>query len=229
MLDFTSSLYLGFHHPSNALEPWPELTLGKPAALGMPPRATSVAAALAELQGCERATLLPSTLHLFFDLFEILRRQGVRLYVDEATYPMLRWGAERTAALGAPLRRFPHHDAADARRLIAQGEPSGLTPVIVADGFCALCGRPAPLSRYLDLVAPSGGYVVIDDTQALGILGRAASGRGPYGVGGGGSPRWQAISSPHLIVGSSLAKAFGVPLASLCGSARLIRHFDEES
>jgi 8-amino-7-oxononanoate synthase len=78
-------------------------------------------------------------------------------------------------------------------------------------------------------VVPSGGYVVIDDTQALGVLGRAASGGGPYGADGGGSLRWQAISSPRMIVGSSLAKAFGVPIAVLGGSARIIRRFEERS
>jgi hypothetical protein len=126
MLDFTSSLYLGFHHPSHALEPWLQLTTGKPAALGVPSRTTTIAKALAELQGCERATLLPSTLHLFFDLFAVLRRDGIRLYVDAGAYPMLRWGAERAAARGVPMRRFLHHDTAAAHRQIAEDESSGL-------------------------------------------------------------------------------------------------------
>ena len=230
MIDFTSSLYLGMRHPSHALEPWAQLTSGKPAALGKPPRrARAVTQALAELQGCERVTLLPSTLHLFSDLFETLRRDGIRLYMDAATYPMARWGAERAAARGAPLRLVPHFDAAAVERLIAEDVESGLVPVIVADGFCAICGRPAPLRQYLRSVADYGGYVVLDDTQALGIWGAAPTPHHPYGSGGGGSLRRHGIDSPQIVVGSSLAKAFGVPTAALGGSAAFIRRFERQS
>ena len=69
MLDFTSALYLGLRHPSRSLRAWPALTAGQPAALESPARRFGVARQLAALQGCERATLLPSTLHLFWDLF----------------------------------------------------------------------------------------------------------------------------------------------------------------
>ena len=229
MLDFTSSLYLGFRHPSHALEPWEQLTLAKPAVLGEPRQAAAIADALAALTGCERATLLPSTLHLFFDLFEVLRRDGIRLYLDAAAYPMLRWGCERAAAQGVPVRRFPHNDAATVARMVAEDARSGLIPIIVADGFCPLCGRAAPLRHYLEIVEPYGSYVVIDDTQALGIWGKAPGARFPYGFDGGGSLRGHAIASPRIIVGSSLAKAFGVPLAALAGNARLIDHFEENS
>ena len=43
MLDFTSSLYLGLHHPSRSLAPWGRLTTGVPAAMGEPPEAHQVA------------------------------------------------------------------------------------------------------------------------------------------------------------------------------------------
>jgi 8-amino-7-oxononanoate synthase len=73
MLDFTSALYLGIRHPSRSLRPWSQFTTGKPAALELAPGAEAITTVLAELQGCERVTLLPSTLHLFFDLFEGVR------------------------------------------------------------------------------------------------------------------------------------------------------------
>ena len=148
MLDFTSALYLGFRHPSRSLRPWSQLSSGKPAALGAPAEAATVARALQELQGCERVTLLPSTLHLFFDLFEMLRNRGVRLYIDAGTYPTVGWGAERAAARGVSLRKLPHFDPIAARRVIAEDEDARLRPVIVADGFCPACGRPVPLRQY---------------------------------------------------------------------------------
>src|SRR5262249_15450656 len=42
---------------------------------------------------------------------------------------------------------------------------------------------------------------------------------------GGGSLRFHALQSPRVIVGSSLAKGFGAPLAALGGSGRFIRRF----
>jgi 8-amino-7-oxononanoate synthase len=229
MLDFTSALYLGIRHPSRSLRPWSQFTTGKPAALGVAPGAQAITAALAELQGCERVTLLPSTLHLFFDLFEVLRQEGVRLYIDACAYPMARWGAERAAARGVLLRQIPHYDPVVARHMVEEDSASGLRPVILADGFCPGCGRAAPLPQYLHCVAPDNGYVVLDDTQALGIWGQAPSPLNPYGRGGGGTLRLHNNRSPAVIVGSSLAKGFGVPLATLGGSAKLIRQFIRRS
>ena len=229
MLDFTSALYLGIRHPSSALQPWLQLTTGKPAVLESPPGSQTVARALAELLGCERVTLVPSTLHLFFDLFEVLRDEGIGLYVDAGAYPMARWGAERAAMRGALLRQIPHYDPIAAQYMIEQDGASGLRPVIVADGFCLECGRTVPLLQYLRCVIPAGGYVVLDDTQALGILGQTPDGLNPYGYGGGGSLRLHNIRSPALIVGASLAKGFGVPLATLGGSAKLISRFMQRS
>jgi 8-amino-7-oxononanoate synthase len=229
MLDFTSALYLGIRHPSQSLRPWSQLTTGKPAALGSPPSSHTVASALAELQGSERATLLPSTLHLFFDLFEVLRREGMRLYIDAGVYPMARWGAERAASRGALLRQFPHYDPVSAQHMIEQDSASGLRPVILADGFCPDCGRAAPLREYLRCVIRDRGYVVLDDTQALGIWGQAPGELNPYGCGGGGSLRLHNICSPNVIIGGSLAKGFGVPLAMLGGCAKLVSQFVRRS
>jgi len=226
MLDFTSARYLGFRHPSRSLRPWSQLTTGKPAALETPSEVAIFARRLADLQGCECATFMPSTLHLFFDLFEVLRKQEVIFYIDAATYPIVRAGAERAATRGALLREIPHHDPIAAYRMIEADEDAGLRPVIVADGFCPICNRSIPLQGYLECVAPFNGWVVVDDTQAIGIWGHAPSPRDPYGRGGGGSLRLHALQSPRVILGSSLAKGFGVPLAVLSGSASLIRCFE---
>ena len=147
MLDFTSALYLGLRHPSPSLRPWRALTTGKPAALEPPPDASGVAQELAALQGCERATLLPSTLHLFWDLFGVLARDRVRIYMDAGSYAIARWGVERAAARDIPVRSFPHHDAAAARKLIERDRASSGYPIIVADGLCPKCGKPSADSR----------------------------------------------------------------------------------
>jgi 8-amino-7-oxononanoate synthase len=227
MLDFTSSLYLGLRHPSHLLAPWRSLTTGKPAALGRRPCVATIAGALATLQGCERGTLFPSTLHLFFDLFEELRQEGVRIYVDRRAYPIAVWAVQRIAALGVPVNWFRHFDAEAAQDIVERDAGSKGRPVILTDGYCIGCGRRAPIKQYLDAVIPQRGYVVLDDTQALGIWGERCRAGYPYGAGGGGSLRRGGIQSPHIILGNSLAKGFGVPLAVAAGAGSLVRRLEE--
>ena len=117
LLDFTSALYLGMRHASRSLEPWEQLTTGVPSALAAAPGTELVARSLAALQGCERATLAPSTLHLFWDLFAVLADNPIAIYIDAGAYPIARWGIERAASRGVPVRSFRHHDADALRRL----------------------------------------------------------------------------------------------------------------
>jgi 8-amino-7-oxononanoate synthase len=226
MADFTSSLYLDMRHPSRTIGGWPQLTTGKPAALEPPAHAAAIARALARLTGCDSAVLLPSTLHLFFDLFEMMRHDGISLHIDSGAYPIARWAAQRASALGVPMRAFRHFDAAAAWASVGVGAASGLRPVIVTDGFCPSCSRPAPLPEYLRCVAHAGGRLVIDDTQAVGIWGAHPTPRNPYGLGGGGSLRLRDIRSPRVVIGASLAKGFGAPVAVLAGNAALINRFE---
>lgn len=92
MIDFASALYLGMRHPSRSLRPWQTLTTGTPAALGTPEVHRRVARELARLQGCRRAVLAHSTLHLIWDLFGMWSRSETVLLVDAGVYPITRWG-----------------------------------------------------------------------------------------------------------------------------------------
>jgi len=229
LLDFTSSLYLGMRHASRDLQPWASLTRGMPAALAPPSGAKAVARRLALLIGCERATLAPSTLHLFWDLFGTLAGQVGTIYLDNGVYPVGRWGVERAAARGARIRPFPHHDAAALRRLVCRDGPHLDPPLVVTDGYCPSCGRVAPLAAYRAALRDFDGLLVLDDTQALGILGSVPDVRAPYGLGGGGSLRWCAETGPNVLVIASLAKGFGAPVAVLAGSAAAVRRFEQQS
>jgi 8-amino-7-oxononanoate synthase len=225
MLDFTSALYLGLRHPSAALPAWSALSLGRPAALQEPPGASAVAARLAALMGTEAAILLPSTLHLFWDLFGLLSRQRIALFIDGASYPIARWGARCWASPALPVQTFAAHSPQALRQCIREFASLHLTPVALADCFSPALGRPAPLAAYADILAERGGHLVVDDTQALGVLGVTPQAQAPYGTAGGGSLRWQGIGGPQVIVGASLAKGFGVPVAVLAGSRALIENF----
>jgi 8-amino-7-oxononanoate synthase len=159
-----------------------------------------------------------STLHAFVDCFTALGPDAPVL-ADAGAYPIARWGAR---AAGRATGTFAHHDPdALGRRLRAPGP----APLVVSDGFCPGCGTVAPLDAYLTLVRRRSGLLILDDTQALGVLG-ARRGREPYGTGGGGSPAWSGVSGPGLVVVASLAKGFGVPVAVVAGERRVIRRVE---
>lgn len=142
MIDFTFALYLGLHHPSASLPGWAELTTGRPAALASPPGSARVAAGLAALVGCEAGTLAPSTLHLFLDLPALLPSRGAAVWLEEGSYPVARWGAERARALGVPVRAFPHRDPEALTRALWSSLPPGAAAVVIVDGVSP--GVPAP-------------------------------------------------------------------------------------
>jgi 8-amino-7-oxononanoate synthase len=227
MLDFTTVLYLGFRHSAESLQPWTQLTSGVPAALAEPTGVGVLASRLAHLQGCEQAIIGPSTLHLFWDLFTMLAAEPIAIFLDATTYPVAMWGVEQAAARGVPVRCFPHQDVDALTRLVSRER--GRRPVIVSDGVCSGCGCAAPVAAYHDIVRQRNGLLVLDDTQALGLLGAAPDQTAPFGWGGGGSLRHQAVAGPEIILVSSLAKSFGTPLAALSGSKMNVRHFEQES
>jgi 8-amino-7-oxononanoate synthase len=102
--------------------------------------------------------------------------------------------------------------------------------LILSDGFCPACGKPAPVSDYLSIAEICGGHLLLDDTQSLGIFGHSPNKANPYGLNGGGILQWSRnTNKPNVIVVSSMAKAFGVPVAVLSGSDKVIRRYKEKS
>ncbi|HEX3140860.1 MAG TPA: aminotransferase class I/II-fold pyridoxal phosphate-dependent enzyme [Rhizobacter sp.] len=228
MLDFSSSLYLGLRHESHSLEPWRSLTLGRPAALQEPVEARAAASELAALVGCPAGTLLPSTFHLFWDVLGVLSTEPIEIHMDAATYPIARWGAEHWAGKGVPLHTFARHDVRQLAQRLARRRP-GTRPVVLCDGVSPGNASQPPLAAYAALARQHGGWLLIDDTQALFVWGHGANPVAPYGLGGGGSLQRHGIHGHHVAVGASLAKGFGVPVALLAGSSALLQRFEQHS
>ena len=225
VLDFTAALYLGLRHPSSSLVSWASLTTGVPAALAVPLDAVRVAAAAGSLLGCARAALAPSTLHLFWDLFAVLAGEDSSVHIDAGAYPIGRWGAERLRGRGIPTQTFHHHDPEALRLQLRECARRRRRPLVLSDGYCPGCGA-APISAYSGLARRFGGRLVVDDTQAVGVLGADPTPDAPFGRGGGGSLPWHGVDGAHVVVCASLAKGLGVPLAVLGGSADVIERFE---
>lgn len=225
MIDFTSALYLGQHPLSVSFPPQLSVTTGKPAALCEPRLHQEVAQEVARKQGLERGLLAPSTLHVFWDIITLLGRSGAVL-LDEATYPVGRWGVMRAVLRGVPVASFPANDAERLARLIHGYRQQHRIPWIVTDGWNVAQGKPAPLARYLELLKPCAESVLlVDDTQAFGILGQHPTARLPYGTGGGGCLPHLGLQSPKILTITSLAKGLGVPVAVLAGSTERIERY----
>ncbi len=225
MIDFSSASYLGFHHRREDLAAWPSLTLGKPPALAESAAARSLAEGLAKLTGLPDAVLGASTLHLFWDLFAALNsKRPSAFFAEEGLYPVARWGLERVAPSARVFRR---HDAAHLISLLRQHR--GQRPVIVCDGWCPAKGAAAPLALYQAASLEARGLLIVDDTQALGVLGERRGARLSWGSGGSSSVSFHRLRPENLLWAASLAKGFGAPLAALLGPHDLLETFRERS
>jgi 8-amino-7-oxononanoate synthase len=168
-------------------------------------------------------------LHAFWDLFVTLDRGDLAIYMDATLYPIARWGIERAASRGTPVRTFKHHDPVDLARWLAKEARARHQALVVTDGLCPGCGDLAPIHQYLEQASEFGGRLVLDDTQVLGIFGHSPGLRSPYGSGGGGSLRINGIEGSPVLLVSSLAKGFGVPMAMLGGNAAEVALLEAES
>jgi 8-amino-7-oxononanoate synthase len=182
--------------------------------------ADDVAGQLARLVGLPAATVHASTLHACWDVFASAAGEAAVIAVDAAAYPI----APAAARCRGRVRvvTFAHHDPRGLAQVLACSRGP---VVVVCDGLCPSCGTVAPLPGYLEAVRARGGFLLVDDTQALGLLGRSALGH-PYGSGGGGSAIHLGLTDPHLVVVASLAKAFSVPIAFVAGSADRVRRIE---
>ena len=228
MPDFASSTYLGLRHASLELAPWPRLTTGRPAALLEPPVARTVSQMAATLVGCDAALLGTSTLHLAWDVGAWLAPTS-SVIVDHSAYPILVSAAERARGRGLPVATFDGHDLGRLRVLVARAESRGRQPIILTDGYCPACRQVSPLAAYARAVERTGGLVIVDDTQALGVLGTRGTNDASFGSGGGGALAWSGLRHPRVVVVASLAKGFGAPLAILAGSRAVVRSFARAS
>ncbi len=219
--DFTSSLYLGMRHAGADFRAWPALTSGRPAVLD-PPAGTAAARRIAMRAGAQRAAFTRSTLHGLSDCLELLAGKGTALAVDSGVYPVGRWAVQRSAGTGVPLSWVGHHDPGRLEDALRRLTFRGRRPVVVADGYCTGCGEAYPLAAVVPLLDAFEATLVLDDTQALGIFGTRKAGCA-YGTGGGGSVAYSGVPHAAIVTVSSLAKAFGVPIACVAGPGAIVR------
>lgn len=209
-VDLTSGHFLGLRPAAVVGGP---LTTGRPAVVGEPPAHTQLAARLARSVGAADAVFSRTSFHALLDTIAT-RPAGAVVLVDEAIYPVGQWAAAAATAPGGVMRTYRHQDVRDARR--AARHVRGPV-VVVTDGLCGSCLRPAPLNGLAELAVASGGHLVVDDSLAAGV----GPGLGSGGAGMAGRPGPEPEPERMLWV-ASLAKGYAAPVAATAGPADLI-------
>lgn len=217
--DFTSAHFLGLRPSGTSAA----LTSGRPAAVEDREPGRPLARSLARRLGAEEGVLARTSLHGLIDVLTT-STPGAMVLLDEAVYPIGLWavGAVTARKSGVEVATFRHHDARDALR-----RASRRRVVLVTDGLCASCLRPAPLRELAEVAHRRDGELVVDDTLAVGVLGVRDETAQTLGTGGGGTAAWLGVESGHITV-ASLAKGLSAPLAVVTGPARRVERIRRE-
>ncbi len=163
---------------------------------------------LAAFMGRDRALLFSTGYMANLGVVTALAGRGESVLLDRLSHASL---IDAGLLSGARFRRYPHNDAAAARRLLAEGTPP--TSVLATDGVFSMDGDIAPLVALSEAAHAHDAWLVVDDAHGIGVLG--AHGRGTVelsGLDGGQVP---------VLVGT-LGKALGSFGAFAAGSAELI-------
>ncbi|HEY7888084.1 MAG TPA: 8-amino-7-oxononanoate synthase [Steroidobacteraceae bacterium] len=163
---------------------------------------------LAAFTGRQRALLFSTGYMANLGVVTALSGRGESVLLDRLSHASL---IDAGLLSGARFRRYPHCDAAAARRLLAGSTPQ--TAVLATDGVFSMDGDVAPLTELAEAARAHGAWLVVDDAHGIGVLG--ANGRGALEGAGLGCEEVPAL------VGT-LGKAFGSFGAFVAATAELI-------
>lgn len=226
---FASANYLSFEPPCTCRSPafGGRQTLGLPAFLARDADSADLEQALAAWLRQPGALLGKSTFHLLVDLMTIASSQGPVL-IHRESYSLTRLAARVLPP--AAVRSFA--SVQDARRFLkgcSMGDAAGRSrrrPTLFVDGW-SLRGSLPPLGDVAEVATRAGGRLVVDDTQAIGVLGEPVSESFakslPWGKGGSGTPAFLGVTPTSVVTVASLGKAFGIPIAFAAGCDEWIR------
>jgi 8-amino-7-oxononanoate synthase len=163
---------------------------------------------LAAFIGRPRALLFSTGYMANLGVVTALAGRGESVLLDRLSHASL---IDAGLLSGARFRRYPHCDAAAARRLLAESTPQ--TAVVATDGVFSMDGDVAPLVALSEAARAHEAWLVVDDAHGIGVLG--ANGRGAVEAAG------LSCEDVPVLVGT-LGKAFGSFGAFVAGAEDLI-------
>jgi 8-amino-7-oxononanoate synthase len=163
---------------------------------------------LAAFVGRPRALLFSTGYMANLGVVTALAARGESVLLDRLSHASL---IDAGLLSGARFRRYPHCDAAAARRLLAESTPP--TAVVATDGVFSMDGDIAPLAALSELARAHAAWLVVDDAHGIGVL----------GANGGGAVEIAGLNCEQVpVLVGTLGKAFGSFGAFVAGAEDLI-------
>ncbi|WP_411283718.1 glycine C-acetyltransferase [Lapillicoccus sp.] len=201
-LNFCANNYLGLaDHPDvvaaakQALDEWGFGMASVRFICGTQTLHTALERKISDLLGTEATILFSSCFDANGGVFEVLFGAEDAIISDELNHASIIDGVRLSKA-----KRFRYRNA-DMTDLRAQLEAATgcRRTVVVTDGVFSMDGSFAPLDEICDLADEFGAMVLVDDSHAVGFIGK----------GGGGTPELYGVRDRVDIVTGTLGKALG--------------------
>jgi 8-amino-7-oxononanoate synthase len=113
-----------------------------------------------------------------------------------------------------PVLLFRHRDPEDLAKKLKEALQPGQVPLLMTDGIFPTMGVIAPIPEYLKIVEPYNGFICLDDSHSVGVLG--TNGRGTY--------EHYGIKSDRCYFAGTMSKAFGGHGGFIPASQQVITH-----
>ena len=129
-------------------------------------------------------------------LVQALKGRIGAIFIDETAHFSIR---DAVYSALKPVYTFRHRDPEDLARQLMAKLKAGDVPLVMTDGIFPTFGVIAPVPEYVRAIEPYQGYLCLDDSHSVGVLG--PNGRGTYEHFG--------IRSERCFFAGTMSKAFG--------------------
>ena len=143
----------------------------------------------------EATILFPSCFDANGGIFEVLMKEQDAIISDELNHASIIDGIRLSKA---QRLRYKNRDMEDLEKKLIESQ-SARRRLIVSDGVFSMDGYLAPLEDICDLAEKYGAMVMVDDSHAVGFMGRT----------GAGTPEHAGVSDRIDILSGTLGKALG--------------------
>ena len=150
------------------------------------------------------------------NLFQVqaLKEQIDVVFIDETAHFSIK---DAVYSALKPVIMFRHRDPEDLSKKLKETLKPGQVPLLMTDGIFPTMGVIAPVPDYLKIIEPYNGFICLDDSHSVGVLG--PNGRGTYEHFG--------LKSDRLYYAGTMSKAFGGHGGFIPGTKKYIQYIKD--
>ncbi|HEX6420054.1 MAG TPA: 8-amino-7-oxononanoate synthase [Acidimicrobiales bacterium] len=171
VVTFASNDYLGLtHHPAvvaaahGALDRWGAGTGASRLVVGSRPLHAELESELADWKGTDAALLFPTGFTANLGLLATLGSRDVTILSDELNHASIVDGARLARAR---VRVYRHGDLGHLAKLLVDVDGEGGSALVVTDSAFSMDGDVAAVGALVELCAPHGALLVLDEAHAV--------------------------------------------------------------